>query len=106
MFRSVYRQAIKDSLLVLPKRYPVPSLELTGRRHHHQGGVALSSSVGEAAEFHGLRDYRPGDPLRHIHWRSWARNGKPVVKKYEDEYFVRHAMILDTYGQSASRAQF
>jgi len=106
IFRSVYRQTSKDSLLVLPKRYPVPYIQLSGHRHHHQGGVSLSSSVGEAAEFHGLRDYRPGDPLRHIHWRSWARTGKPVVKKYEDEYFVRHAMILDTYGKSASAQQF
>jgi uncharacterized protein (DUF58 family) len=106
IFRSVYRQTVKDSLLVLPKVYPVPYLQLPGHRHHHQGGVALSSSVGEAAEFHGLRDYRPGDPLRHIHWRSWARTGKPVVKTYEDEYFVRHAMILDTYGGNASTAQF
>ena len=106
IFRSVYRQNLEDSLLVLPKRYPVPALTLPGHRHHHPGGVALSSSVGETAEFHGLRDYRPGDPLRHLHWRSWARTGNPVVKTYEDEYFVRHAMILDTYGQNASTAQF
>jgi len=106
IFRSVYRQTIKEALLVLPKRYPVPYIQLPGHRQHHQGGVSMSSSVGEAAEFHGLRDYRPGDPLRHIHWRSWARTGKPVVKKYEDEYFVRHALILDTYGQSANTPQF
>lgn len=106
IFRSVYPLNIKDSLLVLPKRYPVPDIQLPGHRHHHQGGVALSSSIGEASEFHGLRDYQPGDPLRHIHWRSWARTGKPVVKKYEDEYFVRHAMILDTYAHNASATQF
>ena len=23
-----------------------------------------------------LRDYRRGDPMRHIHWRSWAKTGK------------------------------
>jgi len=54
-------------------------------------------SVGEAEEFVGLRDYRHGDPLRHIHWKSWAKVGKPVVKEFQDEFFVRHALILDTF---------
>ena len=44
-----------------------------------------------------MRDYRPGDPIRRIHWRTWARTGKPVVKEYQDEYFVRHALALDTF---------
>jgi uncharacterized protein (DUF58 family) len=35
--------------------------------------------------------------MRHIHWRSWARAGKPVVKEFEDEFFVRHALVLDTF---------
>jgi uncharacterized protein (DUF58 family) len=44
-----------------------------------------------------MRDYRAGDTRRHIHHRSWARTGKPVVKEFEDEFFVRHALILDTF---------
>jgi hypothetical protein len=35
--------------------------------------------------------------LRHIHWRSWARVGRPVVKEFQDEFFVRHALVLDTF---------
>ncbi len=30
-------------------------------------------------------------------WRSWAKAGKPVVKEFEDEFFVRHALVLDTF---------
>ena len=106
LFRSFARTKNRNSLLVLPKRYPVARPDLHGRRHHHPGGVALASAVGETNEFHGLRDYQPGDPLRHIHWRSWARSGKPVVKKFEDEFFVRHALLLDTYTQNAGSHQF
>lgn len=95
--RAFARTVAQDSLLVLPRRYPVPEIQLPGNRRYQQGGVALASSVGDALEFFALRDYRPGDPLRHIHWRTWARQGKPVVKKYQDEYFVRHALILDTF---------
>jgi uncharacterized protein (DUF58 family) len=62
--------------------------------------------VGDAQEFFSLRDYRPGDPLRHIHWRAWARCGEPVVKKYQDEYFVRHALILDTFIEALEHPVF
>ncbi|MBI4425623.1 MAG: DUF58 domain-containing protein [Elusimicrobia bacterium] len=91
------RLSLEGSMLVLPKRYPVPRLALPGSRRYQQGGVALAAAVGDSQEFLGLRDYRPGDALRRIHWASWAKTGKPVVKEYRDEYFVRHALALDTF---------
>lgn len=97
LFRSFVRVPLPQSLLVLPRRYRVPPLALSGQLKYQQGGVAMASSVGQSEEFMALRDYRHGDPLRHIHWRSWARVGRPVVKEFEDEYFVRHALILDTF---------
>src|SRR5437764_919378 len=60
---------LPQSLLVLPKRYPVRPIRLLGQRKYQPGGVALASSIGESDEFISLRDYRPGDPLRRIHWR-------------------------------------
>ncbi|MBI5622902.1 MAG: DUF58 domain-containing protein [Elusimicrobia bacterium] len=91
------RQATSGLVMILPKRYPVPQVALPGRRRYQQGGVALSSSIGESQEFMSLRDYRPGDPLRRIHWRSWAKTGRPIVRECQDEYFVRHGLILDTF---------
>jgi uncharacterized protein (DUF58 family) len=83
--------------LILPKRYLLPPIALPGSMKYQQGGVALASNVGQSDEFIALRDYRHGDPPRHIHWRTWARIGKPVVKEFEDEFFVRHALVLDTF---------
>jgi len=87
----------RQSVCVLSKRYILPDLHLSGTRQYQSGGVALASSVGDSEEFRSLRDYRPGDPLRHIHWKSWAKTGKPVVKEYQDEFFIRHALVLDTF---------
>ena len=97
---------LPQSLLVLPKRYPMPEIRLGGRRKYQPGGVALASSVGESDEFVALRDYRAGDPMRRIHWKSWARVGRPVVREYQDEFFVRHALVLDTFTEREGHLVF
>jgi uncharacterized protein (DUF58 family) len=97
LFRAFVRVPLPQTALILPRRYLVPPVALAGTMKYQPGGVALASNIGQSEEFVALRDYRPGDPLRHIHWRSWARTGKPVVKEFEDEFFVRHALVLDTF---------
>ena len=98
--------AVPASLLVLPRRLRVPQARLSGTRQYQPGGISQVSSVGDAEEFFSLRDYRPGDPLRHIHWRTWARTGKPVVKEFQEEYFVRYGLILDTFAVQEQALKF
>lgn len=100
LVRSFVTVPVRQSFFVLPKRYETPSVQLPGSRRHNPGGVALASSVGDSEEFISMRDYRPGDPLRQIHWKSWAKTDRPIVKEYQDEFFVRHALILDTFQDS------
>lgn len=97
LFRSFIKSPAAQTVLVLPKRYLLPQLELPGTEKYQSGGVALAANVGRSEEFVSLRDYRRGDPVRHIHWRSWAKTGKPIVKEFEDDYFTRHALVLDTF---------
>jgi len=101
LFRAFVRLPLPDSTLILPRRYPLPPITFPGSLKYQDGGVALASHVGQSEEFVSLRDYRHGDPLRHIHWRSWAKAGKPVVKEFEDEFFVRHALVLDTFSEDS-----
>ena len=96
----------KDKLLVLPKLVKTPELKLHGKRMYQHGGVNNASQVGDSQEFISLRDYRPGDPMRNIHWRSYAKRGEPIVKEYQDEFFVRYGLILDTYLQDQSNNLF
>jgi uncharacterized protein (DUF58 family) len=99
LFRSFARVPAPQTVLILPKRYVLPPIALPGSMKYQEGGVALAANVGRSEEFVALRDYRRGDPLRHIHWRSWAKTDKPIVKEFEDEFFVRHALVLDTFAQ-------
>lgn len=91
------RIPLPGSLMVLPQRYAVTNPALPGSALYQPGGVTLAASTGDAEEFLALRDYRPGDSLRAMHWKSWAKMGKPIVKEYRPEYFTRHALILDTF---------
>ena len=104
--RGFKRLALPQSVLVLPRRYPLPSICLGGTRKYQPGGIALAASVGESEEFISLRNYRPGDPLRHIHWRSWARTGQPIVREFQDEFIPRHALVLDTFASAAQDEAF
>ena len=96
LVKGLARVPLAARLIALPKRYRLPEIALPGRRKFQPGGVSLAASVGDSEEFLGLRDYRPGDPLQRVHWKSFARTGKPVVKEYQDEFFERHALVLDT----------
>jgi uncharacterized protein (DUF58 family) len=48
-------------------------------------------------EYHGLRDYRPGDSPRWIHWRTSARLGQPMVKEFEQQHEQDLAILLDPW---------
>ena len=106
LFRRLIPLESQDTCLVLPKSYPIKPMALAGKRKYQPGGVTLASSVGNSSEFMSLRDYRPGDPLNSIHWKNLAKHGKLIVKEFEDEYFVRRALVLDTFVGDASDEQF
>ena len=101
-----FRQPLADRLLVLPRRYPVPPLHFHDGRRYQRGGVHLAQSVGEEDEFIGVREYRPGDPPRRIHWRSFAKRGEPIVKEFQDEFFVRYGLLLDHYAAGVDELRF
>jgi len=98
LFRAFIKVRIEQKALILPRRYPIPPIALRGAGHYQEGGMALAANVGRSEEFFALLEYRHGDPLRHIHWPSWAKTGKPMVKEFEDEFLLRHALVLDTFG--------
>lgn len=101
LWRDWYRHEVARSFLVYPKFHPLLTLDMPVGRKYQPGGMALTSSVGDSTEFLGVREFRAGDSLRMIHWRSWARRGKPVVKEFQEEFFCRIALVLDTFLSAA-----
>jgi len=91
----------KDRLLVYPRFTPLARFDVPHGRNYQPGGIPIASSVGESTELAGTREFREGDRTRDIHWPSLARTGRLVVKEYQEEYFVRLAMVLDVESRSA-----
>jgi uncharacterized protein (DUF58 family) len=96
LFRNELGRCPTDPVLVLPRFHPLTRIRLDVGNRYQPGGLALTSHIGESPEYIGNRDYLPGDAARRIDFRSWARLAKPVVKEYQEEYYCRIALVLDT----------
>lgn len=91
---------LEDSLTeirVLPSTFPIAGMPLFGRGgfptdSHQVGPVSRGQDV-----FAGVREYRRGDSMRHIHWRASARRGEWIVREYEQIENVELVVVLDTH---------
>jgi uncharacterized protein (DUF58 family) len=64
-------------------------------------GLHQSPFHGFSVEFSDYRNYQPGDDLRHLDWRLFARSDRLCIKRYMQETNVRFYVVVDT---SASMA--
>ena len=69
----------REMALVLPR---FTSLTPRPQVRELEASVA-APRAGSGTEMFGVREYRPGDPLRRIHWRSSARHGELIVREFE-----------------------
>ena len=45
--------------------------------------------------FYAVREYVPGDAMRHVHWKSTAKTGTLMVRQYEESQTARVAVLFD-----------
>jgi uncharacterized protein (DUF58 family) len=61
-------------------------------------GAYMSSFKGRGMDFEDLRDYAPGDDVRHIDWNVTNRLGRPFVKRYREERELGLVLLVDISG--------
>src|SRR5256714_11964899 len=59
-------------------------------------GLHESPFHGFSVEFSDYRNYQPGDDLRHLDWRLFARSDRLCIKRYMQETNARFYIICDT----------
>ena len=83
-----------DELVVTPVVHPLPAVRLGG--DWTGGGDAASRSVAvSGTDDAATREYRYGDDLRKVHWRSTARVGELMVRREEQPFQSRATLLLD-----------
>ncbi len=58
-------------------------------------GLHKSPYVGFSVEFASHREYLPGDDLRHLNWKLYARNDKLYIKQYDAETNLDCHLVVD-----------
>ena len=66
-----------------------------------QRGLHRSPFHGFSVEFTEYRSYVPGDDVRFLDWRLYARTDRDYVKKFEDETNLRCHLVVDQSGSMA-----
>ncbi len=83
-----------DTLTVTPVVSPLPAVALGGE--WAGGGESSARSVSTQGEDDAAtREYRNGDDLRKVHWRSTARRGELMVRREEQPWQSRAVVALD-----------
>ena len=86
---------VPGELCVLPARRPAPERMARGG---YRDGERPEGRVGNGAEFLGLREARPGDDRRSVHWLKSAAAGKLLVVERERERRRRVVLVIDNRG--------
>lgn len=81
-------------LTVTPRTVPLSPIDLSGTASA-SGDSRPRSFAGGSAEDVTVRDYRRGDDLRRVHWRSSARVGALMVRREEQPWQARATVFLD-----------
>ncbi len=58
-------------------------------------GLHRSPYRGFSVEFAEHREYVPGDDLRHLDWKVYAKSDRHYIKQYEEETNLRCFLLLD-----------
>ena len=87
-----YRQAV--TMMVAPPVLPLPEIEIASGGRVGEGRSAVKS-LQQTVTSAGVREYLPGDSLRHLHWPTTARTGKLHVRVFDDEPASDWHILLD-----------
>ncbi len=95
-----------EQVIVYPRVRDVLPPPETGGLDLDRDQPRVRSRIEPSGEFHTLRDYAPGDDLRHVHWRSTARRGQLMMRQNEARRRTPVLVLLDVRPGAHDRASF
>jgi uncharacterized protein (DUF58 family) len=80
---------------VFPRVHATGGLERLGARMSFAPSERTAARAGHSSVYLGVRDFRPGDDLRRVHWPATARHARPMVKELELDLTPYFTLFLD-----------
>lgn len=81
------------------------ALALAASERWYELGVRRLRRRGGLTEFESLRDYTPGDDLRLVDWKAFARLGRPIVREFTEERGQELVLLIDAGRRMGLRAE-
>ena len=91
---------VPGTTLVYPRLVRLGPLPMIDALPTHEHAIHTAPRRGSGPEYLGIREYRPGDSMRHVHWPSTARHGAVMVREFELEQTRRLAIVVDTWADA------
>jgi uncharacterized protein (DUF58 family) len=90
------RLAVASPTVVYPRLVRLDELAFLESSPTPERAIHSAPRRGTGPDYLGIREYRVGDSMRHIHWPSTARHGALMVREFEREQTRRLAVVIDT----------
>ncbi len=93
-----------SELRVRPRPLKMRSVAFQPRATLHAPGPTVARLAGSGTDFWGIREYRPGDPLRRLNWRLVGRHPRRLfTNQYQSEEIADFGLIVDARSLIGSR---
>jgi uncharacterized protein (DUF58 family) len=90
------RVAVPSPTVVYPALVRLDRLDFLEAAPTPERAIHTVPRRGTGPDYLGIREYRVGDSMRHVHWASTARHGAMMVREFEREQTRRLAVVIDT----------
>jgi uncharacterized protein (DUF58 family) len=95
-----------EDVVVYPRVYDITPPPEVGGLDVDRDHPSVRARVDPSGDFMTLREYAPGDDLRHVHWRSTARRGHMMMRQNESRRRAPVLLVLDVRPHAHDRASF
>jgi uncharacterized protein (DUF58 family) len=98
LFRRVITLGATESLIVFPRLGRLAQGWMARQHESFEGSERRRQRYNRVeGEFYGVRDWQTGDSRRTIHWRSSARRGGLVVRRFDQPHNQDIAVLVDLW---------
>jgi uncharacterized protein (DUF58 family) len=96
LFHTEKEIHVYDDFLVFPKTEDLKEAFVKSRVPKIFTGAVNIRQPGEGSNFYNLREYVPGDSIRKMNWKAYARSGKMMVNEFERDAVSDIILIVDS----------